>query len=206
MADYIYKENKNNIIAKGTVRPATKLPVVTIGLGRVRDLRELPGVVSKNENGDTVIVTKEHLNGIAYPQSWTAITRVIDGKVLINGHYDLYAVKDEKLPKLLGNRIDLSDHLDETQLAELQPIFGVASEITPSLAPANSGRKVIEITKEMLGDSDHIQCELPLSWNNGQPSSTPLYEGDIFVMENEETGKGYRIGREEFAGTHRFDD
>lgn len=197
-----YKQNLN-IINNGVVRNATKLPVITIGLGIVRDLTDLEGVIWHDEDGNVVIVTKENPDGITYNQDRTIVVRVIGGKVIIDGHYDIYCPAPAKVDRLLSNPFAIID-LPEHVLAELKPILDAASELRPSIAPAEPGRKVVVVTKDMLGDADHLVCELPLSWSDGKPTYTDLYEGDIFLVEDLETGKGYRIGKQEFAETHKL--
>jgi len=85
-------------------------------------------------------------------------------------------------------------------MAELKPLLDVASEVRPAIAPGKSGRRVIVITSEM------ISAGVTVCYNEWDPE-TPcdLEEGDVFLVSDETTFKGYRIGREEFAGTHRFE-
>ncbi len=190
------------ILAKGTIRNATKLPVITIGLGKVKDLKPLDRIIWKDEDGNVLISTKENPEGILYDQDSTAVVRVIGGKVKMNGMYDLYVPAARKIEKLLGNPIVLSDQLDEAQLAELAPILGAASEVRPSLAPAEPGRKVVVVTKEMLEGAEYILCHC--SYEPDPEATVRLYEGDIFLVEDTSTAAGYRIGKDEFAETHEL--
>lgn len=188
------------IISEGTIVSATKLPVVTIGLGAVSKLKELEGVIWHDDDGNVVIKTKEAPDGCLYEQDRTVVVRVIGDKVKMNGLYDIYAPAPSKIEKLLSNPIEL-DSLPLEQNDELFPVLMVASEIRPSLAPAEPGRRVIVITKDMLDGNEYIECHCP--WDPDDVL-TKLYEGDIFLVEDEATCKGYRIGREEFEGTHAF--
>lgn len=188
------------IIKEGTILRATKLPVITIGIGQVSKLRELPGTIWRNNEDKVVIATKEAPEGCVYEQERTAVVRVIGGKVKMNGLYDIYAPNINKIDKLLSNRFELQA-LAADLLKELKPILNVASEVCPSLAPAEYGRKVIVITEKMVGKHGYIDCHCP--WDPDDVL-THLYVGDVFLVEDEENCQGYRIGREEFAGTHKI--
>ena len=183
------------IIKAGTIVSATKLPVITIGIGSVSELKELPGTIW-HEDGKVVIATKEAPEGCTYEQDRIVVVRVIGDKVKINGLFDIYA------PNSNSNPIELSEYLKPELVTELQPVLVVASEVRPSLAPAETGRKVIVITKEMVGDCDYIECHCP--WDPDDVL-TKLFVGDIFLVEDEKTYTGYRIGKEEFEGTHALD-
>lgn len=193
------KNINSRILSLGTIKTATKLPVLTIGLGKVKDLKPVPGVVWRNENGDVVIATKESPDGCIYDQDGIAVARVIGGNVLINGQFDIYVPAAKKVEKLLGNPVKLEDHLDEHQIRELKPLLDAASQLRPSLAPAEYGRKVIIITEDMVGEDGYTECHCPWDPEN---VFVKLAVGDIFLVEDEAEAKGYRIGSEEFKGTH----
>ena len=188
------------IINEGKIVTATKLPVVTIGLGKVSKLKEVEGVIWHDSSGNTIIRTKEAPCGCFYKQDRTVVVRIIGSKVKMRGLYDIYAPAPGKIEKLLSNTIDLNS-LSLVQRVQLAPILWAASKVQPSLAPAEPGRKVIVITKEMLHGNEFIECHCP--WDPDYVM-TKLYSGDIFLVEDEATCKGYRIGREEFNGTHVF--
>ena len=188
------------ILNEGTIVGATKLPVITIGIGKVSELKDLDGTIW-HHNGNVVITTKEAPDGCTYEQDRTVVVRVIGGKVKMNGLYDIYAPNASKIEKLLGNPFDLAT-LPSDQLNELKPILAIAAEVRPSIAPAEYGRKVIIITDEMVGEQGYVDCHCP--WDP-EDVLTKLYTGDIFLVEDEETCKGYRIGKEEFYGTHSLD-
>ena len=193
------KNINSRILSLGTIKTATKLPVLTIGLGKVKDLKPVPGVVWRNENGEVVIATKESPDGCIYDQDGIAVARVIGGNVLINGQFDIYVPAAKKVEKLLGNPVKLEDHLDEHQIRELKPLLDAASQLRPSLAPAEYGRKVIIITEDMVGADGYTECHCPWDPEN---VFVKLAVGDIFLVEDEAEAKGYRIGSEEFKGTH----
>lgn len=187
------------IFELGTIVGARKIEVITIGLGKVKDLGDIKGVIWHNEDGKTVIVTKEAPQGCVYDDDRTVVVRVIDGKVMIGGKYDIYAPGEDKIEKLLRKPYDLSE-LSEKQMTELKPLLDVASEVRPAIAPGESGRRVIVITAEM------ISAGVTACYNEWEPE-TPctLEEGDVFLVSDESLFKGYRIGHEEFAGTHQFE-
>ena len=195
------KNVNERILKEGTIVGATKLPVITIGIGPVSELKDLDGTIWHHD-GKVVIATKEAPEGCTYEQERTAVVRVIGGKVKMNGLYDIYAPDAKKIEKLLNNPFDLKS-LPSDQFDELQPILNVASEVRPSIAPAEYGRRVIVITDEMVGEQGYIHCHCP--WDSDDVL-TKLYAGDIFLVEDEETCKGYRIGKEEFDGTHKLDN
>ena len=189
------------IINNGTIVSATKLPVITIGLGPVSKLRDVKGVIWHDNNGNVVIKTKEAPNGCLYDQDRTVVVRVIGNKVKMNGMYDIYAPDQSKTERLLSNPISL-DSLTLEQRVALAPVMWAGSDIRISLAPAEPGRRVIIITKNMLDGDKYIECHCP--WDPDDVL-TKLYEGDIFLVEDANTYKGYRIGHDEFKGTHKLD-
>ncbi len=195
------KNVNERILKEGTIVGATKLPVITIGLGRVSELKNLDGTIWRDGNGQVVIATKEAPTGCLYDQDRTVVVRVIGGKVKMNGLYDIYAPDPSKIEKLLSKPF-CPRSLPFDQLYELDPILRVASELRPSIAPAEYGRRVIVITDKMVGEQGYIDCHCP--WDPDDVL-THLYVGDIFLVEDEKTCKGYRIGKEEFEGTHKLD-
>ena len=195
------KNVNERIMKKGTIVEATKLPVITIGLGSVGKLKDLAKTIWHRDDGKVVIVTKEAPAGCIYEQDRTVVVRIIGDKVKMNGLYDIYAPDTTKIEKLLSNPFEL-DSLPAKQLDELKPILEVASEVRPSIAPAEYGCKVIDISDEIVGKQGYINCHCP--WDPDD-IMTKLYAGDIFLVEDEETCKGYRIGKEEFEGTHKLE-
>ena len=204
------KNVNEQIMRMGTIVGATKLPVITIGIGEVSKLKDLPKTIWHNDKGEVVIATKEAPDGCIYDQSRIAVVRVIGGKVLINGLYDIYAPDPSKIEKLLSNNpFELlgepgmpGNLSSEEDLKAFNAILNVASEVRPSIAPAEPGRKVIVITEDMVGENGYIECHCP--WDP-EDVLTKLYVGDIFLVEDEATCKGYRIGKEEFEGTHKLE-
>ena len=190
------------IINTGIIRSATKLPVFTIGLGPVSKLKDLDGVFWHDNDGNVVIATKEAPRGCIYDQDLTAVVRIIGGKVKIGGMYDIYVPSKSKVAKLLSNYKDLNT-LGVDAINELAPVLNAGSEVFPSLAPAEPGRKVIVITDDMVGEDGYIFCHCP--WDP-EDVLTKLYPGDVFLVEDEATFMGYRIGKDEFEGTHQLDD
>lgn len=189
-----------SIFKKGRILNATKLPVITIGIGPVYKLKDLDGIIW-HDNGKVVIKTKEAPIGCMYEQERTAVVRFIDGKVKMNGLYDIYAPKVNKIEKLLSNPFQLNS-LSKKQLEQLKPVLDASSEIRPSIAPEEQGRKVIVVTDEMVVKQGYINCHCP--WD-ADDVMTKLFVGDIFLVEDEETFQGYRIGKQEFEETHKLD-
>ena len=187
------------IFEMGAIVGARKIEVITIGLGKVKELSNLEDVIWHNADGKTVIVTKEAPQGCTYDDDRTVVVRVIDGKVLIGGKYDIYAPGEDKIEKLLRKPYDLSE-LSEEQMMDLKPLLDVASEVRPAIAPGESGRRVIVITAEMIAAG---VTECYNEWDPETPCA--LEEGDVFLVSDKSQFKGYRIGREEFTGTHQFE-
>ena len=77
------------------------------------------------------------------------------------------------------------------------------AETEMELGLSQDGQPVI--TQEMIPEGEECIYSLP-SWGdpNNEDSLNPMYPGDVFLIEDEENAKGYRIGREEFAMTHKF--
>ena len=188
------------IFEEGTIVGAKKLSVLTIGIGKVGSLKNAEKVIWRDENGNVVIATKEKPEGCVYDKERTAVVRVIGGKVLMDGLYDIYAPDDSKIEKLLSNPVYIDDILTEEQIQELMPVFIAASEIRPSMAPEEAGRRVIVITDEMISNG------VTVCYNEWEPETAcNLSAGDVFVVSDESQMKGYRIGKEEFEGTHAFE-
>lgn len=186
------------IIRKGVIVEACKLAVLTFSLGLVGLLKSLADVIIRI-NGETRLVTKEAPGGCRYDDDWTAVVRVIGGKVFMGMFYDLYALSPAAAIKKLKNKIDVE--LTEEQRAELAPIFAVASEVKAYLTPEER-RNVVIITPELanlIGDDSSVMCHN--EWDD-EGILTPLHIGDVFVISDIEKGLGYRIGADEFKGTH----
>ncbi len=203
-------EKNNQIITNGIHHSATKLSVLTIGLGLASKLGEVEGVIKHTPDG-VKITTKEAPNGFIYDDDREAVVRIIGGRVLINGLYDIYCPPSNKLAKLLSNPINLE--LTDEQSRDLAPLLEAASEVKPSLAPSESGRVVVVITKELIAkigadgsdeNGEYIYCRD--EWDTNPDSTlTKLYADDTFIITDEKNYTGYRIGSEEFCGTHRLD-
>lgn len=187
------------ILEEGKIVEAIKLPVVNIGIGRVSDLKELDGVIWHNDEW-VVISTKMANKGAIFKQDMTAVVRVIGDKVKINDLYNIYAYDSDEIEELLNDPIEI-DSLPLDQLKELEPILECASEIRPSVTPADYGRKVIVITDDMVGKHGYIECHCS---SHPDYFLTRLYAGDVFFVEDEKTCKGYRISKEEFELTHKL--
>ena len=201
------------IVANGEIRTCTKLQVLTIGIGDPRSCEELSGVFEHQENGETMVFTKEAPQGIVYPEGSEAVVRVLGDNVLIDGKYDLYCPPANKLAKLLSNPCNLQEVCTEKQLADLKPVLDAAKEVKPSIAPAEPGRRVIVITDKLINTigSDGFDEKGAFilerdEWDTNPDSQlTKLYSGDIFLVTDEIAAKGYRIGKEEFNLTHTLD-
>lgn len=202
------------VVAMGPIVSATKLAVITICLGNPDNCRELPGVFEHQPDGTTLVFTKEAPKGIAYTQEGCqVVVRVLGGKVLIDGQYDIYCPPASKLPKLLSNPCKLGEVCTKHQLDELWPLFEASEKIIPSIAPEEPGRKVVVLSPEMVEeigadgtDSKGAYILIRDEWDDNPDSPlTKLYSGDVFLVSEEATAKGYRIGCEEFELTHKLD-
>lgn len=210
MANTKYEQNRP-IFQMGAIVPASKMEVITIGLGRGRDISDLTimrkgceeyKVFCHTPEGDIVVATKEHPEGDTYDGDRTVVVRVLGGQVFLNGLYDLYCPEEERIAKLLGNPFKLDELLTQEQLDELEPVLLAGSVIKPSLAPEEPGRRVIQITPEMVGADGTVKCQCP--WDP-EGVLTDMEPGDFFLVQDEATFKGYRIGKEEFEMTHKLD-
>ncbi len=188
-----------NILKKGTIVEAIKLPVITIEIGPVKNLKDLSGVIW-HDRGNVVIATKEAPDGCIYDQNRIAVVRIINSKVKMNGMFDIYAIDKNKAEKLLNKPFDLNS-LSYEQIKELKPLLDVSSNICPSVTPAEYGRKVVVITEDMIGEQGYTYCHC--SWEP-EEVKTKMFKGDVFLIEDEKNCQGYRIGREEFEETHIF--
>lgn len=206
-------EKNAQIIANGSIRPATKLSVLTICIGHPDKCAELPGVIEHTPEG-TYLITKEATQGIKYGSDRKAVVRILGGKVFLNGQYDIYCPELSKLHKLMKNPVELHDVCTNEQIMDLKPVLDAAEEITASMAPEEAGRRVVVITPQLIeqigADGTDEKGAFILErdeWDDDPESHlTRLYSGDIFLISDEDAGEGYRIGKEEFASTHKFDD
>ena|GEM_PF-2582019 len=190
------------ILANGEPQKAEKLEVMTFSLGEVGKLKELDGVILRNENG-THLVTKEAplaIGGCRYDDDRIAVVRIIGGKVLMGGAYDIYALTPENAAKRLKTPVVAK--LSPIQKLELTPIFDAASAVTAYITPKEI-REVIVITPEMISQNGGNPVPCHNEWD-AEGVHTPLVEGDVFVVSDKGTAKGYRIGAEEFAETHKL--
>lgn len=206
-------EKNAQIISLGTIRPATKLSVLTICIGHPDQCKEVKGTIEHTTEG-TILYTKEAPQGITYDSDRKAVVRVLRGIVLIDGRYDIYCPASEKLPDLLSNPVDLEEICTIRQLAHLDPVLKAAEEVIASMAPAESGRRVVVVTPQLIeeigADGTDEKGAYILErdeWDENPDSPlTRLYSGDIFFISDEKARKGYRIGAEEFELTHKLDD
>lgn len=204
------KKNER-IFQNGIIRTATKFPVLKIGLGLVGDLQDLTIthkgkerlIIRHNADNQVVIHTPEDPDGGLYFQNLTAVVRVIGGHVLSYGLYDISVHSQDEIEKLLSNPITLeAPHVTPKLLAELQPLLNIASNVRPSLDPAEYDRKVILITDDMVGKEGFIECVCTGDEESGK--TTRLFPSDVFVIENFENFQGYRITAFEFVNTYEL--
>ena len=203
---------KNEWIFKnGTIHTATKLPVLNIGLGLVSDLQDLTITHKGNERliiwhnayKQVVIRTPANPDGGLYFENLPAVVRVIGGHVLSDGLYDISVHSQDEIEKLLSNPITLeAPHVTPKMLAELQPLLNIASNVRPSLDPAEYDRKVIIITDDMVGKEGFIECVCTGDEKSGK--TTRLFPSDVFVIENLENLQGYRNTAFEFFSTYEL--
>lgn len=186
--------NNEKIFRNGTVKKAKKLKVLTFSLGTVGELKPLKGVIDRMENGTVRLHTKEApAEGTAYPVDHVAVVRVLGGRVFIDGKYDIYTLSAEKAAQKLVHSISKEKLVTDKQLKELQPLLDCGKECRGFITPEEI-RKVIVITEDMGVDT----C-----YNEWEPETPcPMVPGDVFLVSDEATCTGYRIGKEEFEETH----
>lgn len=195
-----------NVILHGESRRAVKNEVVTILLGKVGEVSDVYGVIWRTVNNPnhTYVVNKENPEGTAYDDDWILVVRIIKGRVLINGMFDLYAVKPEKAEQLAKNKVNLEEYSTPEQMEELKPLLESTKSVTTVLTPKENRTAILitQDTVEKFGNGEEIACYN--EWNE----VSSLVPGDVFIVtkfnENDGECRGYRIGKEEFEGTHEF--
>ena len=83
--------------------------------------------------------------------------------------------------------IDITQYLADEQLEELSPLILSGSIFLPSYQGAVYGLKGVIINSDMLDGNEYIECD-----------DTRFYEGDVFLIYNEDTLTGTKITKEEF--------
>lgn len=195
-----------NVILHGESRRAVKNEVVTILLGKVGEVSDVYGVIWRTVNNPnhTYVVNKENPEGTAYDDDWILVVRIIKGRVLINGMFDLYAVKPEKAEQLAKNKVNLKEYSTPEQMEELKPLLESTKSVTTVLTPKENRTAILitQDTVERFGNGEEIACYN--EWNE----VSSLVPGDVFIVtkfsESDGEYRGYRIGKEEFEGTHEF--
>jgi hypothetical protein len=212
------------ILENGEMQKAKKLEVLTFALGAVGELGKVPGVVSHDDDvvhiaskeftaakkaAEQKLVEGEALNeaeqallakpGHNYPADHIAVVRVVDGKILDDtGSYDIYAVPPEKLK--LNNPIE--PDLTEEQKTQLSSVLSASQSSVAVMTPAED-RTVIKITDEMIAENGGKPIMCRNAWD-AEGVHTPMVAGDVFVVENANENKGYKIVADMFEGTHEL--
>lgn len=188
--------NNLHIQNLGKILDAEKLPVLTITLGKVKDLTPYSEVVSKDADGNIRIVTKESgKKGTVYPQDNIAVLRIIGGKLLMNGYYDIYSMSEENCNTKFKDEISLEDTLDENLLNHLEDILKISSN-TKAYLSEKEDRKVIVVSEDTYCYNE---------WDMETPCK--MNKGDIFNITNLDSMMGYRIGKDEASETLKiFED
>lgn len=174
------------ILKYGKVTESMKVPVLTISLGKVGELKEIPGVIFRKD-GVTYIVTKENPNGNPYSDDNIAVVRVIGGKVLISGKYDIYALSEEKASKKLSNPVE-NFELNIKSVVELAPILAAKGNTPEVFMSRPERRKVIKVTNELccrLNGSSEYPLYIQDEWNFGTDIYTEVYPGDRIMLEGQ---------------------
>lgn len=186
----------------GVLIPAVKLPLATIDLGKVSALSNLPGVIW-NANGMVVISTKEFPEGHVFQQDLNAFVRFggVGFKVKTNGFYDIEAFDTQKIKASLGTPYELST-LPANILTDLKPLIDVASDVTHYICGSLHGFSAIIVTNQMVGSLGYIMCHC-----SGDPDTklTKLHYKDVFLVEDAEAKKGFKISMEEFKKYYYFE-
>lgn len=186
----------------GVLIPAVKRPLATIDLGKVSALSNLPGVIW-NTNGKVVISTKEFPEGHVFQQDLNAFVRFggVGFKVKTNGFYDIEAFDTQKIKASLGTPYELST-LPANTLADLKPLLDVASDVTHYICGALHGFSAIIVTNQMVGSLGYIMCHC-----SGDPDTklTKLHCRDVFLVEDADAKKGFKMSMEEFKKYYYFE-
>lgn len=184
--------NNRIIFKKGTIVNAKKLGVLTFSLGEVGKLRPVEGVIEPTNEG-VVIHTKESpAEGTLYPSNFIAVIRILGDKILIKGKYDIYAISPEVAKKKLNNPVE-SVMLSQKQVELLAKVIVSTDNLGIYFTPLEM-RRVIIITEDMKVNTCYNE------WDQKTPCHMEV--GDVFVVTDEKTYSGYRIGKEEFEETH----
>lgn len=211
------------IVAYGTIRTCTQLPVLTVDLGPVGDmLGYLLGVIERDPgpDGKVRLYTKEHpTDGFVYDQSLHAVVRVIGDHVLDeNGKYDIYCPSPRALEKAFAKGTAVNSWADTglsyAEKASLFDVLACASKVYVCLTAPKPNRKVVEITPELIQavgaagtDDKGAYLLVHESYATDDPSSrAKLYAGDVFLVEHEDECSGYPIDGKVFYQTEVFTD
>lgn len=209
------------IVANGTIRTSTQLPVLTVDLGPVGDmLGSIIGVIEREPDGSVRLYTKEHPeDGFVYDQELHAVVRVIGDHVLDeNGKYDIYCPSPKALEKAFTKGTSINSWADTgLAYAEKEALFKVlacASKVRVCITAPKTGRKVVEITSELIqavgaagADENGEYLLVHESYADYDPESrAKLHVGDVFLIEHDEECSGYPIDGEVFYKTEVFTD
>lgn len=209
------------IVANGTIRTSTQLPVLTVDLGPVGDmLGYINGVIEREPDSTVRLFTKEHpKEGFVYNQILHAVVRVIGDHVLDeNGKYDIYCPSPIALEKAFDKGTTINSWADTglayTEKAALFEVLKCASRVRVCITAPKPNRKVVEITPELIqavgaAGTDNIGDYLLVheSYADYDPDSrAKLHTGDVFLIEHDEECSGYPIAGDVFYKTEVFTD
>ncbi len=211
-------ESTARILSLGKVRNCTKLALDNIMFPAWDELGLLGQLVRQ------CVVTKEQPAGYIYPEAeFRMVMRILNGKLFMNARPDVYCWKANKVAKAVKNAkiigtnsaeglVNLSEVMatipDE---GEKKSFAGMMANLKRDLllvhTPAEA-RTCIVVTQELY-DAGVTACVD--SWvepdADGNGPETKLHVGDVLIIEHKPEGDFvYRVGRDEFDETHRFDD
>ena len=87
-------------------------------------------------------------------------------------------------------------------LADLKPLLDVASDVTHYICGVLHGFSAIIVTKQMVGSLGYIMCHCS---GDTDAKLTKLHHQDIFLVEDAEAKKGFKMSMDEFKKYYYFE-
>lgn len=186
--------NNEKIFRKGRIRNAHRKDVIKLLLGPLGELREVKGAIEHSDNGVILYTRESPPSGTLYPSNYLCLLRIVGVDPIVkNGRYDLFALSPAEVKnRISGVEVSIEPLMTLNQAREIAPILAAAKEVH-AYQKFIRVRSVIIITPEMEVDS----C-----YENDNEEPTPINVGDVFIVTDMESMKGYRVSKTEFEETH----